>query len=293
MKSIFSSPYMSKSVLIILSIFIVLVSLFPIVVMLSTSIKPPSELLSAGSGFLPNEPTLKHYRFLFNIPSNSPLSAGGGKMGFVRMILNTLFYALMTSFIAIPLAIFASYGLAKVNYKFKSIFIGFLLFCYLLPTTAIVVPMFLLLSKVGLYNSVLGLIITYQILVLPLDIWMLAGYFRNIPNELMEAALVDGCSYMKAMLKVFVPVSAPGIAAAFTFSIIVIWQEFMYNLVLIKSDFLRNVQVGMQSFFQFGIAIDWGVVMAASTLVALPIGILFAYMRKFLIGGLTVGAVKG
>jgi ABC-type glycerol-3-phosphate transport system permease component len=284
---------MAKPVLVILSILLIVIALFPIAVMLSTSVKPSSELMSSDAGFLPHEPTLKNYRFLFNIPDNSPLSAAGGKMGFVRMILNTLLYALLTSCIAIPLAIFAAYGLAKIKYKYKSILIVFLLFCYLLPTVAIIVPMFLLLSKVGLYNSICGLIITYQILVLPLDIWMLVGYFKNIPNELVEAALVDGSSYIKAIIKIFVPVSAPGIAAVITFSIIVVWQEFMYNLILIKSDKLRNVQVGMQSFFQYGLAIDWGVVMAASTLVALPIAILFAYMRQYLIGGLAVGAIKG
>lgn len=268
-------------------------ALFPILVMVLTSLKPAGELLTADAQMFPKEATLSNYEFLFNIPKSDTLYTHMGEGKFLKYILHTLGYALVSSLIAIPLAVFAAYALSKLRFRGKPVLICILLFCYLLPTTAMILPLFQMLSAVKLYNNALGVIITYQLLILPLNVWMLATYFKNIPIALVDAGRVDGLSHVGAIIKIFVPVSAPGIAAVTVFSFVVVWQEFMYNLILVKSTALRNIQVGMQSFFQNGVAVQWGVVMAASTIVAIPLALLFAYMRQHIIGGLMVGSVKG
>lgn len=286
-----NSKFMSKPILILLFLMLIVISLFPLLFMVSSSLKEGKELLSGDPTLLPKDIDLSNYKFLFNPPIDNPYTRA--VEGFPRMILNTILYAVITTLISLPLAIMAAYALARQKLSGKSIFIMIILFCYLLPRVAVLVPTFQFLVNIGLHDTFSGLVLVYQIIGLPLSIWMLTGYFKNVPKELEEAAVIDGCTTFMSIIKIFLPVSAPGIAAVATFNIIVVWQEFMFNLVLTKSDLLRNVQVGMQYFFQFGLPVDWGLVMAASTVIALPMAILFSYMQQFLISGLLAGAVKG
>ena len=289
MTSIFPKP-----ILYFLVVLLLVIAFAPIFWMVLTSLTPAQDMLTSSAPLLPENPTLNNYIKLLNPPpGNDSIAIAGGTKAFLHMILVTLFYAVATTLIALPLAVLASYSLAREIVPKKPLFITGALICYLLPPIAIVVPLFSLISNLGLYDTFFGIVLAYQVLVLPSSIWMLLGYFRNFPKELEEAAEIDGCSRLSSIFRVVIPVAAPAITAIATFCIMVIWQEFTFAMVLVKDDNLRNVQVGLQYFFQPGSPVDWGVVMAASTIIALPTAFLFAYVQQFFVEGLFAGAVKG
>ncbi|MEA2984813.1 MAG: multiple sugar transport system permease protein [Alphaproteobacteria bacterium] len=272
--------FLSRAVLAFAVLLLIVVCLFPFLWMGLSSIKTLRELYTVPPIWFPETPSLDNYRtVMFN--SNIP-----------RYFLNSVIISLGSTAIAIGLAIFASYGFARFNFRGKSGYQAFVLVGQLLPTAAIIVPLFITLRYLGLVNTYLGLILVYTILTLPLSVWMLTSYFRAIPIELEEAAIIDGASRLGILFRITLPLSLPGVVAIVVYAFVTTWNEFIFALCFATDSRVKTLPIGIAEFStEFNT--DWGAVMAASVVMTLPIAFLFLAMQRLFIGGMTAGAVKG
>ncbi len=271
----------AKRIVIAVSVvLLVVVCLFPFFWMASSSLKPLGELYHAPPSWLPETLTFDNYMnvlFKSNIP---------------RYFINSTVISIGSTAVALLLAVFASYGFARFNFRGKGLAQAFVLIGQLLPTAAIIVPLFITLRVLGLVNSYLGLILVYTIITLPLSVWMLTSYFKAIPVELEEAAIIDGATRLGILFRITLPLSLPGLVAIVVYAFVTTWNEFLFALVLAQDYRVKTLPIGIAEFTtEFNT--DWGAVMAASLIMTLPIAILFMAMQKMFVGGLTAGAVKG
>ncbi len=214
------------------------------------------------------------------------------KSNIPRYFINSTVISAGSTAVALLLAIFASYGFARFNFRGKNLAQAFILVGQLLPTAAIIVPLFITLRVLGLVNSYLGLILVYTIITLPLSVWMLTSYFKAIPVELEEAAIIDGATRLGILFRITLPLSLPGLVAIVVYAFVTTWNEFLFALVLAQDYRVKTLPIGIAEFTtEFNT--DWGSVMAASLIMTLPIAILFMAMQRMFVGGLTAGAVKG
>ena len=274
------ASWLSKIVVAVGVLVLLAVCVFPFAWMALSSMKTLGELYTVPPVWLPKMPTLENYRkVLFD--SNVP-----------RYFLNSTIISLGATAIALILAIFASYGFARFNFRGKAGYQAFILVGQLLPTAAIIVPLFVTLRWFGLVNTYLGLILVYMILTLPLSVWMLTSYFKAIPVELEEAAIIDGASRLGVLFRITLPLSLPGIVAIIVYAFVTTWNEFIFALVLAQDASVKTLPIGIAEFTtEFNT--DWGAVMAASLIMTLPIALMFFAMQRLFIGGLTAGALKG
>jgi ABC-type glycerol-3-phosphate transport system permease component len=259
---------------------VVLICLFPFMWMAVSSIKTLPELYTVPPIWWPETPTLgNYYKVLFE--SNIP-----------RYFLNSVIISVGSTFLALILAIFASYGFARFDFRGKPLLQSFVLIGQLLPTAAIIVPLFITLRVLGLVNTYWGLILVYMIITLPLSVWMLTSYFKAIPVELEEAAIIDGSSRLGILFRITLPLSTPGIVAVVVYAFVTTWNEFVFALCFATDSSVKTLPIGLAEFStEFNT--DWGAVMAASVVMTLPIALLFFSMQRLFVGGLTAGATKG
>lgn len=256
------------------------ISLVPFVWMAISSVTSTRELYRVPPHWLPHAPTLDHYRTVL-WASNIP-----------RYFLNSVVISLGSTAIALVLAVFASYGFARFRFRGRRAAQAFVLVGQLLPTAAIVVPLFVILQTLGLVNTYLGLILVYTILTLPLAVWMLTSYFRAIPVELEEAAIMDGASRLAILVRITLPLSLPGVVAVVVYAFVTTWNEFIFALVFAQDASVKTLPIGIAEFMgEF--TTDWGAVMAASLIMTLPIVIAFLLLQRLFVGGLAAGAIKG
>jgi ABC-type glycerol-3-phosphate transport system permease component len=248
--------------------------------MVLSSLKTARELYRVPPTWWAQAPTLAAYgRVLFE--SNVP-----------RYFLNSAIIAAGSTALTLVLAVFAAYGFARFEFAGKRACQLLVLAAQLLPTAAIIVPLFITLRALGLLNTYAGLILVYLIITLPLGVWMLTGYFRAIPAELDEAAIVDGASRLSVLWRITLPLSRPGLVAVAVYCFITSWNEFIFALVFAQDAAVKTLPIGLAEFTaEFNT--DWGAVMAASVLMTLPIVVLFAVLQRSFVNGLTAGAVKG
>lgn len=253
---------------------------FPFVWMAISSLKTSRELYSVPPTWLPHSVTFQNYiNVLFS--SNIP-----------RYFLNSVVISVGASVVAILLAILAAYGFARFRFAGKRALQASILVSQLLPTATIIVPLYIILSSLGLINTYAGLIIVYLIHTLPLCVWMLIGYFRAIPYEVEEAALIDGASRLMILFRIVLPLSIPGLVSTLVYSFVSSWNEFIFALVFATDSSVKTLPIGLAEFTsEFNT--DWGAVMAASMLMTLPIVILFFGIQRLFVGGMTAGATKG
>ncbi|WP_105437951.1 carbohydrate ABC transporter permease [Neorhizobium sp. T25_13] len=262
------------------AVVVVLICLFPFMWMAVSSIKTLPELYTVPPIWWPETPTLgNYYKVLFE--SNIP-----------RYFLNSVIISVGSTFLALILAIFASYGFARFDFRGKPLLQSFVLVGQLLPTAAIIVPLFITLRVLGLVNTYWGLILVYMIITLPLSVWMLTSYFKAIPVELEEAAIIDGSSRLGILFRITLPLSTPGIVAVVVYAFVTTWNEFVFALCFATDSSVKTLPIGLAEFStEFNT--DWGAVMAASVVMTLPIALLFFSMQRLFVGGLTAGATKG
>ena len=256
------------------------VCLFPFLWMVVSSLKELRELYTIPPTWIPESPTLSnHATVLFS--SNIP-----------RYFLNSVVIALGSTALSLAIAIFASYGFARFRFRGKVAAQSFVLVGQLLPTAAIIVPLFITLRWLDLVNTYLGLILVYMIITLPLSVWMLTSYFRAIPVELEEAAIVDGASRLGVLFRITLPLSLPGLVAVTVYAFVTTWNEFIFALCFATDSSVKTLPIGLAEFTtEFNT--DWGAVMAASMIMTLPVAALFLSMQRLFIGGLMAGATKG
>ena len=256
------------------------VCLFPFLWMWMSSIKELRELYTIPPVWFPAMPTLENYRTVL-FESNVP-----------RYFLNSLIISFGATGLALFIAIFAAYGFARFKFRGKTFYQSFVLIGQLLPTAAIIVPLFVTLRTLGLVNTYLGLILVYMIITLPLAVWMLTSYFRSIPVELEEAAIIDGSSRIGVLFRITLPLSIPGIIAVLVYSFVTTWNEFIFALTFATDSSVKTLPIGLAEFTtEFNT--DWGAVMATSMIMTVPIAVLFLSMQRMFVGGMTAGATKG
>jgi ABC-type glycerol-3-phosphate transport system permease component len=194
--------------------------------------------------------------------------------------------------LSIWLAAMGAYAISRFRFPGRRLVSVFILVVQMLPSVVLIIPLFIVMRKMQLLNNHLSLIVSYTTFTLPLCIWVLKGFFDQIPRELEEAALIDGCSGGTAFFKVILPLTLPGIAATGIYAFIGAWNEFVFAMTFINIDELNTMPVGLTTFFgQF--TVEWNQLMAASVLFTLPSLLFFGVARKYLAAGLVSGAVKG
>lgn len=253
---------------------------FPVYWMVSTSLKKQEEVISVNPKFLPSSLTLDNYRDAF------------AREGFSTSLRNSIIVVFITVVISLFLATFASVAIARTKFRGKKSFITSLLIVQMLPLSALIIPLFLLLTKLQLTNKLGGLAITYVAFILPFTIWTLRGFLANIPVDIEEAALVDGCTRTQAYRYVLLPLMAPGLVATAIFAFIQAWNEFLLAYIIMQSQDNLTLPVWLASFTT-RTGTDWGPLMAASTVVAIPVVLFFSLIQKRIATGVTSGAVKG
>jgi N,N'-diacetylchitobiose transport system permease protein len=253
---------------------------FPVYWMLTTSFKKREDVLSTEPRILPESFTLDSYREAFS------------REGFYTSLRNSLIVVLITVLISLFLATFASVAIARMKFKGKRSFITTLLIVQMLPLSALIIPLFLLLTKLQVTNTIGGLAITYVAFILPFTIWTLRGFLANIPYDIEEASLVDGCTRLQAYRYVLLPLMAPGLVATAIFAFIQAWNEFLLAYIIMQSQDKLTLPVWLAGFTT-RTGTDWGPLMAASTVTAIPVVIFFSLIQKRIATGVTSGAVKG
>ncbi|MFF0724144.1 carbohydrate ABC transporter permease [Streptomyces sp. NPDC004134] len=255
----------------------------PVYVMLSSSLKPLEDVTGAFR-WIPSGLTIRPY---LDIWDTVPLA---------RYFLNSLIVAGAATGCSVVIAVFAAYAVSRYRFRGKRIFTVTVLSTQMFPGILFLLPLFLIFVNIGnttgiaLYGSRGGLILTYMTFTLPFSIWMLVGYLDSIPRDLDEAALVDGCGPLKALFRVVVPAAVPGIVAVAIYSFMTAWGEVLFASVM-TNDVTRTLSVGLQGYAT-QTEVYWNQVMAASLVVSLPVVAGFLLLQRYLVAGLTAGAVK-
>ena len=259
---------------------IVVFCLFPFYWMVNISLKTGADLTS-GKAYPPS-PTLRNYQSIFQ------------NGDFTRALLNSAVISISTTVLALMVGSFCAYALARLRFKGKFPILALVLSITTFPAIAIAAPLFRLWSDVGIYNTWIGLIIPNLTFALPLTIYILVSFFKEIPKDLEEAALVDGATYFQAFRKVVVPLAAPGLATAGILTFIGVWNEFLFAITLTSSSSARPVPAAIAFFTgstQFELPL--GTISAASVVISIPLIFLVLFFQKRIVAGLTAGAVKG
>jgi multiple sugar transport system permease protein len=254
--------------------------LFPFFWIIITSLKSTAQISERRSIFWPQPATLEQYDILIN------------NTGFVTWLTNSIFVAAASTVISVALSALAAYALTRLRFLGAGMLTTLLLITYLLPGTLLFIPLYQTLTSLGIINTYAALILTYPTFLLPFATWVLMGYFRSIPLELEEAAMIDGASRFYIFLRITIPLAAPAILSITLFAFTNAWNEFLFAFVFITSESLRTLPIGLQSMV-VGDILPWGRLMAASLLTAVPVAVLYVYAQRFLVEGLTLGGVKG
>jgi len=263
-----------------LSILLIFV-LMPFLWILLGSFKTNIELMSnQGQTLLIQHPTLENY---FNLFQEYP---------FARYFLNSTIVATGTTLIAVSFSAFAGYSLSRFRFPGRSLVGIAILTTQMLPGVAILIALYIQFKTFGLLNNYAGLIVGYNAFAIPFCTWMLRGFFDSIPTELEEAGLIDGCNRYTSFFYVALPLTTPGLIATGIFSFILCWSEFVFALTIVNDTNMFTLTIGLAAMRTISV-IDWGLLNAGVVVATIPLAILFAFVQRYLIQGLTAGAVKG
>ncbi|RDJ22476.1 carbohydrate ABC transporter permease [Bosea caraganae] len=260
---------------------IIIVLLFPFYWMALTAIKPDDQLIEMDkvSPFWTWTPTFKHfYKLLFE--SEYP-----------RWLWNTMFIATCATFISLVASVLAAYAIVRLRFKGATAVGALIFLAYLVPPSILFIPLATVIYKVGLFDTPLALILVYPTILIPFSTWLLMGYFKTIPYELEECALIDGASRSQILIQIILPLAIPGLISAFIFSFTLCWNEFIYALTFLSSTQNKTVPVAIVNEFVDGDIYRWGSLMAGALAGSLPLVILYAFFVEHYVSAMT-GAVK-
>ena len=258
----------------------VFVLLFPFYWMVITSVKPNNELLSRdGNPFWVIKPTLEHFhKLLF-------------KTAYPEWLWNTVFISVISTVVSLACAVLAAYAIERLRFKgSRQVGLGIFL-AYLVPPSILFIPLATIVFKLGLFDTRWALILTYPTFLIPFCTWLLMGYFRSIPFELEECALIDGATRFEILWKIILPLSVPGLISAGIFAFTLSWNEFIYALTFISSSEVKTVPVGVITELVEGDVYHWGSLMAGALLGSIPVAVLYSFFVDHYVSGMT-GAVK-
>jgi N,N'-diacetylchitobiose transport system permease protein len=265
----------------VLALLLCAVMVFPVFWMLSTAFKPDDEINGDTPTWFSLSPTLQHFRDAMNRPY------------FWDTVQNSLVVVCVTVVASIVLAFLAAVALAKYRFTGRKVFLVLMIGILMLPAAGLVIPLYVVLARYHLTNTLTGVILTYMTFVLPFAVWTLRGFVLGIPKDLEEAAMVDGSSRIGAFVRILLPLVAPGLVATSVFVFITTWNEYIFASVLLSDQSNQTVTVWLSYFYGTSRNTDWGGLMAASTLTAIPVVVFFLLVQRRIMFGLTAGAVRG
>ncbi|MDQ0774593.1 N,N'-diacetylchitobiose transport system permease protein [Streptomyces aurantiacus] len=253
---------------------------FPVYWMFATSLKPTGDIISDDPVFVPTDITFEHFRKVLDADH------------FWTLVGNSLTVTVLAVVSSLVIALLASFALARMRFRGRRGFILTFMIAQMAPWEVMIIAIYMIVRDADLLNSLVPLTFFYMIMVLPFTVLTLRGYVAAVPKELEESAMVDGCTRRQAFVKIIFPLLAPGLMATSLFGFITAWNEFPLVLILNKDAEKQTLPLWLSSF-QTTFGDDWGATMAASSLFAVPILVLFVFLQRKAVSGLTSGAVKG
>jgi ABC-type glycerol-3-phosphate transport system permease component len=254
-------------------------TILPMYWIVVTAIKP-NLLIYREPALFPSQVTADHFIFVLT------------KTPFLQYVKNSLVVTAVTTLLAMIIGTLAAYAIVRLTFKGREVFARGAVVTYLVPGSLLFIPMFQVIYSIGLIDNIVGLMVTYLTFTVPFATWMMIGYFRNVPIELEDAALVDGCSRVQALAWIMIPISLPALAVVALFAFTLSWNEFLYALVFIGSDSQKTLTVGLIGLVR-GDTFPWGPMMAAALLGALPPTLVYIFSQRWVVSGLAAGSVKG
>jgi ABC-type glycerol-3-phosphate transport system permease component len=254
-------------------------TVLPLYWIVVTSIKP-NLLIYREPQLFPSQVTAEHYGFVLT------------RTPFLLYVKNSFLVTIVTTLLSIVIGTLAAYAITRLNFNGRAWLARGVVVTYLVPASLLFIPMFQVIHSLGLIDNIVGLMVTYLTFTVPFATWTMIGYFKNVPFELEDAALVDGCSRIQALGLIMLPLALPALAVVALFAFTLSWNEFLYALVFIGSDSQKTLTLGLIGLVR-GDTFPWGPMMAASLLGALPPVAVYVFSQKWVVSGLAAGSVKG
>ena len=276
-----SRRYVRATLLAVGSALLLLNALIPFYFVLSVSVTPEQGLFAREVRLIPDRLTLENYRTLLDT------------LKFGTFFRNSTIVAVSTTALTLALAVPASYAFARFRFKGRRPMITGMLLMYMIPPVVMIVPLLVIFRRLHLVDTFPGIILADATMTIPFATWLLLGYFASLPKELEDAALVDGCTPVGALARIVLPLAIPGIVAAGLFVFISSWNEFLFAFMLLSRNAVKTVPPLLRAFVRGESGVFWGTIMASATLTTLPVALLFLFFQRYLIRGLSAGAVKG
>ncbi|MDX9983919.1 carbohydrate ABC transporter permease [Sphaerochaeta sp.] len=264
--------------------FIILVTavmlILPFLWMISTSFKKANEIFSLNPKWFPSKFGFSNYIGIWLRPY------------FPTYMLNSIIVSIFTMLISLISAILAGYGISRFKFKGRTLFSVVLIVVQMFPAMLLLIPLYIIMQKMGLINTHLSMIIAYTTFAMPFCTWMIKGYFDTIPEQLEEAARIEGYGRLRILIHIVIPLSAPGIVTVAMFAFVLSWQEYLYALTFARTEEMRTLTVGLSLMQGQHGSVNWGEIMAGSVIACIPGLVLFMYLEKYLVKGFTMGALK-
>jgi multiple sugar transport system permease protein len=264
----------------VLLLLMLLWTAIPFYWMIATSLKQDKEIYGYEATLIPQQPTLANYATVFR------------ETPYLLFLRNSVIVATGSTVLSMIIACLGAYAIARLNFPGRALLARGLVFTYLVPTSLLFIPMFAMMSALRLTDSLHGLTIAYLGFDVPFCTWLLMGYFKSVPVELEEAALVDGCNRVTALMRIVLPLALPALVVVTFFSFTHAWNEFLYAHVFTSTNSARTITTGLANFMSADVFF-WGPLMASTILSALPPVIMFLVLQRWVVQGLTLGGVKG
>jgi arabinogalactan oligomer/maltooligosaccharide transport system permease protein len=257
-----------------------LIALYPVSQILTISLRPADRLMSTSLEIIPKDASLKNYKALFT------------ERPFGLWLMNSTFVAFVVTLTGVALASTAGYAFSRFNFIGKKIGLLSLLVTQMFPATMLLLPMYIMLVKLHLINSYLGIMIMYSATALPFCVWQMKGYYDTIPTSLEEAGRIDGCNRFQTFYKIILPLASPALVITALFSFMSAWTEYIVAAQILQDTQMWTLPLGLKSF-ESNMGSEWGLYGAASMIVTIPVVVLFLSLSRWLVSGLTLGSVKG
>ena len=261
-------------------VFFCVIALYPVSQILTVSLRPADRLLSTSLEIIPKDASLRNYKALFT------------ERPFGLWLMNSTLVAFVVTLTGVALASTAGYGFSRFRFIGKKIGLLSLLVTQMFPATMLLLPMYIMLVKLHLINSYLGIIIMYSATALPFCVWQMKGYYDTIPTSLEEAGRIDGCNQFQTFYKIILPLASPALVITALFSFMSAWTEYVVAAQILQDTEMWTLPLGLKSF-ESNMGSEWGLYGAASLIVTVPVVVLFLSLSKWLVSGLTLGSVKG
>ncbi len=258
----------------------VVIAVYPVMRILTISLRPGDNLLNRSLAIIPQDATFDNYVRLFT------------EKPFLLWIRNSLMISITVTVIGVAFASLAGYAFSRYRFPGRKAGLLSLLITQMFPATMLLLPLFIMLSKLNLINSFLGLIIMYSATALPFSIWLMKGYYDTIPFSLEESAMVDGAGRFYSFWKIIMPLAAPALVITALFSFMAAWNEYIVAAQVLWYEEMFTIPLGLKSL-QGNMTTEWGMYAAGSLLISIPVVALFLFLSRWLVSGLTLGSVKG